>query len=81
MAYRSLPKFDPSAHHIATARLPVFNGVRMKPGDALPPSPEDPGAARRHARTLRQLYELRKIVPAPVAHGPEPKKPASKRRT
>ena len=33
MSYRSLPKFDPSATFLATARLPVFNGVSFKPGE------------------------------------------------
>jgi hypothetical protein len=62
MAYRSLPKFDPSARFLVTARLPVLNGVAMKPGEALPPSPSEPGLARVYLRLLRQLYELRKIT-------------------
>lgn len=64
MAYRSLPKFDPSARFLVTARLPVLNGVAMKPGDALPPPPAEPGPARVYVRLLRQLYELRKITMA-----------------
>ncbi len=69
MAYRSLPKFDPSARFLVTARLPVLNGVAMKPGDALPPPPGEPGPARVYVRLLRQLYELRKITMVePSAH-------------
>lgn len=64
MAYRTLPKFDPSARFLATARLPVLNGVAMKPGDTLPPPPAGPGPARVYVRLLRQLYELRKITMA-----------------
>ena len=62
MAYRSLPKFDPSARFFVTARLPVLNGVAMKPGDALPPPPAEPGPARVYVRLLRQLFDLRKIT-------------------
>ena len=62
MAYRTLPKFDPSARFLVTARLPVLNGVPMKPGEAMPPPPAEPGAARLYTRLLRQLYELRKIT-------------------
>ena len=62
MAYRSLPKFDPSARFLVTARLPVLNGVAMKPGDALPPPPAEPGPARVYVRLLRQLFDLRKIT-------------------
>lgn len=62
MAYRSLPKFDPSARFLVTARLPVLNGVAMKPGDALPPPPAEPGPARVYVRMLRQLFDLRKIT-------------------
>ena len=62
MAYRSLPKFDPSARFLVTARLPVLNGVAMKPGEAMPSSPAEPGPARVYVRLLRQLYELRKIT-------------------
>ena len=62
MAYRSLPKFDPSARFLVTARLPVLNGVPMKPGEAMPPPPAEPGPARLYTRLLRQLYELRKIT-------------------
>ncbi len=61
MAYRALPKFDPSATFLATARLPVFNGVRMQPGEAMPPPPEAPGPRRVYLRQLRQLFELRKF--------------------
>lgn len=64
MAYRSLPKFDPSARFLVTARLPVLNGIAMKPGDALPPPPAEPGPARVYVRLLRQLYDLRKITMA-----------------
>ena len=60
MAYRSLPKFDPSARFLVTARLPVLNGVAMKPGDALPPPPAESGPARVYVRLLRQLFDLRK---------------------
>jgi hypothetical protein len=62
MAYRSLPKFDPSAQFLVTARLPVLNGVPMKPGEDMPPPPAEPGPARLYTRLLRQLYELRKIT-------------------
>ena len=62
MAYRSLPKFDPSARFLVTARLPVLNGVPMKPGEAMLPPPVEPGPARLYTRLLRQLYELRKIT-------------------
>ena len=62
MAYRSLPKFDPTARFLVTARLPVLNGVAMKPGEALPAPPGEPGPARVYVRLLRQLYELRKIT-------------------
>ena len=62
MAYRSLPRFDPSARVLVTARLPVLNGVAMKPGAALPPPPSEPGPARVYVRLLRQLYDLRKIT-------------------
>ena len=62
MGYKSLPKFDPSARFLVTARLPVLNGVPMKPGDAMPPAPVEPGAARVYLRLLRQLYELRRIT-------------------
>ena len=61
MGYRALPKFDPSATFLATARLPVFNGVPMAPGEAMPPPPDDPGPRRQYLRQLRQLFELRKI--------------------
>ena len=62
MGYKSLPKFDPSARFLVTARLPVLNGVAMKPGDALPPPPTEPGPARVYVRLLRQLFDLRKIT-------------------
>jgi hypothetical protein len=62
MGYKSLPKFDPSARFLVTARLPVLNGVAMKPGDALPPPPSEPGPARVYVRLLRQLFDLRKIT-------------------
>ena len=69
MAYRALPKFDPSATFLATARLPLFNGVQMQPGEAMPPPPEAPGPRRVYLRQLRQLFDLRKIqqveAPAP----------------
>ena len=55
MAYRSLPKFDPSARFLVNARLPVLNGVPMKPGEAMPPPPAEPGPARLYTRLLRQL--------------------------
>ena len=62
MAYRSLPKFDPSARFLVTARLPVLNGVPMKPGEAMPPPPAEPGPTRLYTRLLRQLHDLRKIT-------------------
>ena len=62
MGYKSLPKFDPSARFLVTARLPVLNGVAMKPGDSLPPPPAEPGPARVYVRLLRQLFDLRKIT-------------------
>jgi hypothetical protein len=62
MAYHALPKFDPSAQFLTTARLPVFNGVAMTSGDAMPPLPDAPGPRRIYARQLRQLFELRKIT-------------------
>jgi hypothetical protein len=62
MAYRTLPRFDPSARFLVTARLPVLNGVPMKPGEAMPPPPAEPGPTRLYTRLLRQLYELRKIT-------------------
>jgi hypothetical protein len=62
MGYKSLPKFDTSARFLVTARLPVLNGVPMKPGEAMPPVPVEPGAARVYLRLLRQLYELRRIT-------------------
>ena len=62
MAYRSLPKFDPTARFLVTARLPVLNGVPMKPGETVPPPPAEPGPARVYLRLLRQLYELRRIT-------------------
>jgi hypothetical protein len=40
----------------------VLNGVAMKPGEALPPAPAEPGPARVYVRLLRQLYELRKVT-------------------
>ncbi len=61
MAYRALPKFDPSATFLATARLPLFNGVQMQPGEAMPPLPEAAGPRRVYLRQLRQLFDLRKI--------------------
>jgi hypothetical protein len=61
MAYRSLPKFDPSATFLATARLPAFNGVRFQPGEAMPSPPQEPGPRRVYLRQLRQLFELRKV--------------------
>lgn len=73
MAYRALPKFDPSATFLATARLPVFNGVQMKPGEALPPPPDDPGPRRVYLRQLRQLFELRKVQQVEPPANPESK--------
>lgn len=61
MAYHSLPEFDPSAQFLATARLPIFNGQPMKPGEVLPPPPAQPGQARVYLRTVRQLFEMRKV--------------------
>jgi hypothetical protein len=61
MPYRSLPKFDPSATFLATVRLPVFNGVPFKPGEAMPSLPDEPGPRRVYLRQLRQLFELRKV--------------------
>ena len=75
MAYRTLPKFDPSARFLVTARLPVLNGVPMKPGEAMPPPPAEPGPARLYTRLLRQLYELRKITMVePSAQPPKHRK-------
>jgi hypothetical protein len=62
MAYHALPKFDPSAQFLVTARMPVFNGVPMKPGEIMSPPPDDPGPRRLYLRQLRQLFELRKIT-------------------
>jgi hypothetical protein len=42
--------------------VPVLNGIAMKPGEALPPPPGEPGPARVYVRLLRQLYDLRKIT-------------------
>jgi hypothetical protein len=61
MAYRALPKFDPSATFLATARLPVFNGAPMQPGETMPPPPEAAGPRRVYLRQLRQLFDLRKV--------------------
>ena len=61
MAYRSLPRFDPSATFLATARMPVFNGVRFQPGEAMPSPPQEPGPRRVYLRQLRQLFDLRKV--------------------
>ena len=61
MAYRSLPRFDPSATFLATARMPVFNGVRFQPGEAMPSPPQEPGSRRVYLRQLRQLFDLRKV--------------------
>ena len=71
MAYRALPKFDPSATFLATSRLPVFNGISMKPGEALPPPPDDPGPRRLYLRQLRQLFELRKVQQVEPAVNPQ----------
>jgi hypothetical protein len=73
MAYRALPKFDPSAQYLATERLPVFNGQPMKPGEAMPPPPDAPGPARQYLRTLRQLFELRKVQMAGPPAAPQTK--------
>ena len=62
MAYHALPKFDPSAQFLVTARLPVFNGTRMTPGEVMPPLPDDPGPRRLYSRQLRQLFDMRKIT-------------------
>ena len=67
MAYRALPKFDPSARYLATERLPLLNGNRLKPGEVLPPPPAEAGPARLYVRQLRQLFELRKITMAEPA--------------
>ena len=73
MAYRALPKFDPSATFLATARLPVFNGVPMKPGETMPPPPEAPGPRRVYVRQLRQLFDLRRVEQV-EATAPTPKR-------
>ena len=65
MAYRSLPKFDPSARYLATARLGAFNGVRIPEGEPMPSVPVHAGEAVAYRRRLRQLYEARKIAVAP----------------
>ena len=78
MAYRTLPKFDPSARFLVTGRLPVLNGVPTKPGEAMPPPPAEPGPARLYTRLLRQLYELRKITmvePSAQTHKHRKEKP------
>jgi hypothetical protein len=62
MAYHALPKFDPSAQFLVTARLPVFNGATLKPGEAMPPLPDSPGPRRVYVRQLRQMYERRRIT-------------------
>ena len=62
MAYHALPKFDPSAQFLVTARLPVFNGVPLKPGEAMPSLPDSPGPRRVYVRQLRQLFDLRKVT-------------------
>ena len=61
MAYRALPKFDPSATFLATARLPVYNGIPFRPGEALPPLPDDPGPRRAYVQDLRQMFDQRKV--------------------
>jgi hypothetical protein len=73
MAYHALPKFDPSAQFLATARLPVFNGVPMAPGEAMAPPPDAPGPRRLYLRQLRQLFELRKITMAEPSANPQTK--------
>ncbi len=73
MPYRSLPKFDPSATFLATVRLPVFNGVPYKPGEAMPPLPDDPGPRRVYLRQLRQLFELRRIEQVEPSANPQTK--------
>ena len=57
MAYRSLPKFDPSARYIAN-RAFLFNGAQIQPGDAVVGVPD---------RRLRQLYGMRHVLMAPAA--------------
>ena len=57
MAYRSLPKFDPSARYIAN-RAFLFNGAQIQPGDAVVGVPD---------RRLRQLYGMRHVLMAPPA--------------
>jgi hypothetical protein len=71
MPYRSLPKFDPSATFLATARLPVFNGVSFKPGEAMPSPPAEPGSRRVYLRQLRQLFDLRKVDQVEPAANPQ----------
>jgi len=73
MAYRSLPEFDPSAMFLATARLPVFNGVRFQPGDAMPSPPREPGPRRVYLRQLRQLFDLRKVDQVEPSVNPQTK--------
>ncbi len=73
MAYHALPKFDPSARFLVTARLPVFNGVPLKPGEAMPPRPDSPGPRRVYVRQLRQLFDLRKVTMVEPPAGPPPK--------
>jgi hypothetical protein len=73
MAYRSLPKFDPSARFLVTARLPVLNGVPMKPGETMPTPPAEPGPARVYVRLLRQLFDLRKITMVDASANPQSK--------
>jgi hypothetical protein len=73
MPYRSLPKFDPSATFLATARLPVFNGIPFKPGEAMPSLPDEPGPRRVYLRQLRQLFELRKVDQVEPSVNPQTK--------
>ncbi len=73
MAYHALPRFDPSAQFIVTARLPVFNGIRMMPGEVMPPLPDDPGPRRLYSRQLRQLFDLRRITMVELPANPQTK--------
>ncbi len=74
MAYRALPKFDPSATFLATARLPIYNGVPMRPGEALPPPPEEPGPRRSYVQDLRQMFDKRMVTQVEAPANPKTKK-------
>ena len=73
MAYRSLPRFDPSASFLATARMPVFNGVLFKPGEAMPSPPDEPGPRRLYLQRMRQLFETRKVDQVEPSASPQTK--------